>query len=59
MYPEYHGSASGVVLEYIRKAKMVKKTVGGSVPGIHFEIMYICLLSLATYLHIFGHILFT
>ena len=48
-----------MVLEYIRKAKMVKKTVGGSVPGIHFEIMYICLLSLATYLHIFGHILFT
>ena len=29
-YPEYHGSASGVVLEGIRSAKMVKKTVGGN-----------------------------
>ena len=41
VYPECHGSASGMVLGCIRKAKMAKKTVGGSVPGIHFEIMYI------------------
>ena len=31
VYPECHGSVSGVVLECIRSAKMVQKSVGGSV----------------------------
>ena len=31
VYPDCHGSVSGVVLECIRSAKMVKKTAGGSV----------------------------
>ena len=31
VYPECHGSASGVLFEGIMSAKMVKKTVGGSV----------------------------